>query len=457
MAIKILNHVDIENTVRFFDSIQEDLNRAENWDFQYTALNTDNPPNELMVYGGEYNTDKSVYPEGTIFFDSKPATAHISSSVENIIFDTTPPEIVATDFTSVIFTKYTTPNFKGKIVINSDTLLDLCQFEILLQKKLKEENTGEITDVGEPEELINIKRFDPSEPSIKIDDRLTNLKVNRNINTYTITFDLDGESFKDTISSFKVKFYDICGNFTELTETDTYEWKVLDTELNESNVQHLIIEFVEVYPETKVISKNIVGYTKVKVSNPNKDLWDYAPHVELAKDSIGAINPFNMNYDKTTGTLTFYVTDINKKGSVIVDAWIDFSTINPDIAPTLKALTFAEGILKDFIVQDEGRLYKFRPYIPKYMNEDKYGEFVLFTELFLNTSQESLNNGNAISTLEKIARINNFNDIDHIENPLLQYYKSQFNFEISPNLNSLLEFLNNKNDIKNGQDKAKQE
>lgn len=455
MAIKILNHVDIENTVRFFDSIREDLNRTENWDFGYSALNTENPPRELMLYGGEYNEDKSVYPSNTIFFDSKPATAHISSSVENIIFDTTPPEIISTDFTSIVFAKYTTPKFKGKIVIDSDTLIDLCQFNISLQ--IKELIDDEYTDKGDPIPLINIKRFGEEEPVFN--PYLTNLKINRNNTTYTITFDLDVDYFKDEVklSSFKMQFYDICGNFTEVIETDTYEWKVIDAELNESNIQHLIIEFVEVYPETKVLSKNIIGYTKVKVSNPNKDLWDYAPHVELAKDSIGTINPFNMNYDKATGTLTFYVTDINKNGSVIVDAWIDFSTINSDIAPTLKALTFAEGILKDFIVQDEGRLYKFRPYIPKYMNEDKYGEFVLFTELFLNTSQKSLNNGNAISTLEKIARINNFNDIDRIENPLLQYYKSQFNFEISPNLNSLLEFLNNKNDIKNGQDKAKQE
>jgi len=456
MAIKILNHVDIDNTVRFFDSIQEDLNRAENWRFEYTALNENKK--DIMDYGGTYNTNKSDYPIGTIFFDSKPATAHFTSSIENVIFDTTPPEITATDFSSVIFSKYSiTPDFKGKIIINSDTLLDLCQFKILLQRKVKSTVNGETvyTDDGDATELINIKRFsdeNPDEPYIYIDDKIKNLEVARNVDTYTITFDLDGESFKDTISSLKVQFYDICGNFTDLTETPVYEWRVIDTELTESNVQHLIIEFVEVYPENRVLNNHIVGYTKVKVYNPNKDLWPYIPHVELAQGSIGVIDTRTLTYDQSTGTLTFIIRNINKRGNVIVDAWIDFSTINPEIAPLLKALTFAEAMLKDFIIQDEGRLYKFKPYIPKYMTDDKYGAFVLFTELFLNTSQESLNNGNAISTLEKIARINNFNDIDRIENPLIQYFKNQFNFEVSPSFNNLLEYLNNKNDIKKGQD-----
>ena len=79
-----------------------------------------------------------------------------------------------------------------------------------------------------------------------------------------------------------------------------------------------------------------------------------------------------------------------------------------------------------------------------YRSEDEILKDLLETNVrqrgSINTS--SVKSAAIISTLEKIARINNFNDIDHIENPLLQYYKSQFNFEISPNLNSLLEFLN---------------
>lgn len=463
MAIKIYNQVDINNTIRFLDSIQEDLSREENWDFSYPALNKDVPtPRDLMTYGGEYNENKSVYPQpigdkdGTIFFDSTPGTVRIISSVQNVVFDTTPPEITGTDFASVIFTKYGVKDFKGKIVVNSDTLLDLCKFEILVQPKVKEfdVNRFNYNDNGSAKTLIKIDRF---EPNIEIHDEIKNLKVNRNGNTYTFTFNLDGTTFKDTISSLKVQFYDICGNSTGLYETDTYEWTTIDTELTEEFIKHLIIEFIEVYPENRVISEQSVGYTIVKVYNPNKELWAYQPHVELAEGSIGTIDTNTMLYDSSTGVLTFKVKDIYGKGPVIVDAWIDFSKLNSDIAPILKALTFAEAILDNFITKGEGRLYKFKPYIPKYMQNDKYGAFVMFTELFLNTSQESLNNGNAISTLEKIARINNFNDIDRIENPLIQYYKKQFNIEIKPNFNDLVTFLANREDIKQAQIKQKKD
>jgi hypothetical protein len=48
-----------------------------------------------------------------------------------------------------------------------------------------------------------------------------------------------------------------------------------------------------------------------------------------------------------------------------------------------------------------------------------------------------------------------FNDIDRIENPLVQYYQSQFNFEVKPNFNDLVTFMTHKQDIKKGQDEKK--
>ena len=62
-------------------------------------------------------------------------------------------------------------------------------------------------------------------------------------------------------------------------------------------------------------------------------------------------------------------------------------------------------------------------------------------EDFLNTCQDSLSTGNRIGQLEKIARVGNFNNIDLIENPLLDYYKEQFSFEITPNLMEYLTYL----------------
>lgn len=462
MAIKVTNIVNIKNTVRLFDSIQEDLNRAENWYFEYAALNNDTPkPRDLFAYGGTYNSNKADYADDVIFFDSKPATAHISSSVENIIVNLIPPELTNTDITSTIISMFPT-DFKAKVTVKSEVLLDLCEIGIeTTETKDVDGNDAENIDV------LKVSRYNKgvpgdesgNEPYATI-NHIKNLKVNRNGNLYTFTFDLDREYFGSEECSenkFKFTFFDISGNKLEVTTEDSYEWKVIKVEPTEDNIKHLIIEFVEVYPENRVLNNHIVGYTKVKVYNPNKELWSFIPHVELGTGSIGVIDNRTLTYDESTGTLTFIIKNINQRGSVIVDAWIDVTKESPDIAPLIKSLTFAEAILKDFIVQDEGRLYKFKPYIPKYMTDDKYGAFVMFTELFLNTSQESLNNGNAISTLEKIARINNFNDIDRIENPLIQYYQSQFNFEVKPNFNDLVTFMSHQQDIKKGQDEKKKD
>ena len=461
MAIKVKNIVNIKNTVRLFDSIYEDLNRAENWSFEYTALNNDIPkPRDLLVYGGTYNSNKADYADDVIFFDSKPATAHISSSVENIIVNLIPPELNGVDITSTIVSMFDNIDFKAKVTVKSEVLLDLCEIGI---------ETVETVDAdGNDTENISVLKASRYNKGVPVDEGgnepyaiinyIKNLKVNRNGNLYTFTFDLDHEYFgSDECSEnkFKFTFFDISGNKLDITTEDSYKWKVIKVEPTEDNIKHLIIEFVEVYPENRVLNNHIIGHTKVKVYNPNKELWDFIPHVELGEGSIGVIDQRTLTYDKNTGTLTFIINNINRRGNVIVDAWIDLSKESPDIAALIKSLTFAEAILKDFIVQDEGRLYKFKPYIPKYMSDDKYGAFVLFTELFLNTSQESLNNGNAISTLEKIARINNFNDIDKIENPLIQYYQSQFNFEVKPNFNDLVTFMTHKQDIKKGQDEKK--
>lgn len=429
MAIKILTDVSFKNNARYFDSHVDALSRAENWEFKYTALNTDGK--DIVRFGGDYDYRKDSYSNDTIFFGGNTVNANIKSSIENVVYDDTPPVILSTDFTTTVFTQYEKPVFKGKITINSDSLLDLCQFNI----KYKNDN------------LISIKRFD--EPELIVDG-ISNLYVNRNGNIYTITFNLDVEKFKGTTGSFTMEFFDICGNSTGEKETDIYTWKVIEEKLTKDNISPLIITFIDIYPKDRIILDNVSGEVTVQVYNPNKSLWPFRPHVELGQNSIGVIDMRTFgpeSYDEKTGTMTFKIKNVTLNGSVIVDAWIDFTTINPELAPLIKSLTFAEAILKDFIVQDKGRLYKFKPYIPNYLKDERYGEFVLFVEKFLNTSQRSLTTGNAISTLEKIARIGDFNDITKIEVPMLQYYKSQYNCEVSPNLNSLYEYLSNKEDI----------
>jgi hypothetical protein len=195
-----------------------------------------------------------------------------------------------------------------------------------------------------------------------------------------------------------------------------------------------------------IVSKNIEGKVLVRVTNPNKFLWAYQPTVNLFNDSIGVIDESTLTYHEDQGVLTFYITHINKKGNINVEAWIDVD--NNEIKEFVKNATYADAILGPFIFADEGRKYKFNSYTPEYLTDEIYKAFVKFTEDFLNTSQESLSTGNAVSTLEKIARINNFNDPFRTETPLLSEYVKQFNIEVNPNLNEYVYFLDAARTIK---------
>jgi hypothetical protein len=236
-----------------------------------------------------------------------------------------------------------------------------------------------------------------------------------------------------------VEVWDIAAN--KATYTTSGKWENLKTP---DILQHLIIEFVDVEPKDKIISKNVEGTVVVLVTNPNVELWEIQPTFHLTDSSIGVIDESSIREILDTnnnhqGVWTFNITHIDKKGMIDLEAWIDIA--NSDIREAVKNQTYAEGILGPFIFADEGRKYKFNTYTPSYLNDDLYKAFVQFTQDFLNTSQESLSTGNSISTLEKIARINNFNDPFRTEPPFLTEYAKQFNISITPKLDEYMYYL----------------
>ena len=140
------------------------------------------------------------------------------------------------------------------------------------------------------------------------------------------------------------------------------------------------------------------------------------------------------------------MTNIFSTGMLTVQAWI--SVDNPELYEKIKTETYAEASIGPFVIEEEGRKYKFWPYVPKYLDDEKYKDFVMFTQKFMNTCHNSLNTGNRISGLEKIARVGYFNDVDRIEYPLLDYLKDEFNFEITPNFVEYLHYMYNMPDAK---------
>lgn len=426
MTLKVTNsfsntEVNGSTKKRLFDS---------NWVFQYVTLNSNGQP---WQPGDTETDDLSIYPERTIFLDSgvdNDGYTTLTSTLENVVIDTDPPKFVAENIQYLTFAA----DHKCSFVFQSETLLDVAQLAILCG-----EDTIYYCNRKHQNEQLEIQELE-----IKFDDNdvrkvpeLRNLTLLKNDNNYTLSFALSRYFGDDllNINQITVIVWDIAGNKTIHTTTGT--WKTVDKD--NFDMEHLIIDFISIDPESKIIAQNIEGRVKVRIINPNPELWDILPTFRLCDDSIGVIEDASVEYDPTTGIMTFYVIHINKGGYVTVEAWIDID--NDELKDVMKNSTYAKASLGPWIFGEEGRKYKLMGYVPTYLNDETYNNFVKFVQDFLNTSQKSLSTGNAISTLEKTARINNFNDVFRIEQPLLNYYQKQYNIEINPALENYVYYL----------------
>lgn len=426
MTLKVTNsfsntEVNGSTKKRLFDS---------NWVFQYVTLNSNGQP---WQPGDTETDDLSIYPERTIFLNSgvdNDGYTTLTSTLENVVIDTDPPKFVAENIQYLTFAA----DHKCSFVFQSETLLDIAQLAILCG-----EDTIYYCNRKHQNEQLEIQELE-----IKFDDNdvrkvpeLRNLTLLKNDNNYTLSFALSRYFGDDllNINQITVIVWDIAGNKTIHTTTGT--WKTVDKD--NFDMEHLIIDFISIDPESKIIAQNIEGRVKVRIVNPNPELWDILPTFRLCDDSIGVIEDASVEYDPTTGIMTFYVIHINKGGYVTVEAWIDID--NDELKDVMKNSTYVKASLGPWIFGEEGRKYKLMGYVPTYLNDETYNNFVKFVQDFLNTSQKSLSTGNAISTLEKTARINNFNDVFRIEQPLLNYYQKQYNIEINPALENYVYYL----------------
>lgn len=450
MAYKIKNTIKKIDKARYFDSIESQGDVASNWLFKYKTLNINGddatthpgvplvPEEEISKYYPHPLND----PLGTIFFNSGSESIYLSNTISNIIIDRTKPEFVSEDVQYLTFGN----KRKCKFTIKSNSLIDVCQLII----GVLEYKNGDIDNSIEFTKLYYCQRQQPDE--IKYNDHIHNITYQKTGDTYTLYFELDttdldlerkvekiDEHTEDVTSkSICIQIWNIAGNSATYITSDS--WKNVEGVIDD--LKPLIIEFIDddINPKSKIISANVEGKVRVKVTNPNEELWSIQPTVKLTDKSVGYIDESQMEYNPETGVLLFYVTHINSNGMLTVEAWIDVE--NSEIADYVKQKTHAKKSLGPFRFEDEGRKYKFNGYTPTYLNDELYKSFVQYVQDFLNTSQFSLNNGHYISTLEKIARINNFNDPIRIENPLLAEYTKQYNIEVNPVLDKYVYYLN---------------
>lgn len=246
-----------------------------------------------------------------------------------------------------------------------------------------------------------------------------------------------------------VDVWDLAGNYTEYVEETQFDTLDIDDLMNLDKVQ---IKFYNFEPETLFVSNNINGSVRCNCQDPNISLWNYPVVAYLTDSSVGQIDMSTYDfieykdptevggYNVLTGQRDFKIHNITEYGYVEVEAWVE--TGNEKIDELIKERTYNIGRCGPWLVDGGGRKYNIRRFVPTYLRNSDFGDFIEWFELFINTFYLGLDKKLNISGLEKIARIANFNDIDAIENTLLQHYSNEFGNEIPFDKDSISNLTN---------------
>lgn len=349
------------------------------------------------------------------------------STISNVYIDTNPPKLKEWNKNS--FTSINTNIKTVSLTIEEDSGIDMGCLTI-------RQADGTI--------LYKSSRKVPS-VSTEFIKAAPKLVSNRDLTNWTISFEIENlpaELLNE--NQLVLEVYDIAGNYVEIVCDN--EWQ--DLTLDElSTLDPLRIEFYDKQPKNMIVEAGDTGSVWVDIYNPNKKFRIFDIFFELDESSVGTIDPATID-DSTyeeDGHVKFQVVGIDECGIVKVNAWLS-TELNEEYDAFLKESTYAEAECGPWIVEDdEGRKYHFIPQTPKVVQNADFGEFVNYTELYLNTVYCGLDKNKRISALEKIARINNFNDINAIEEKYLYKYGNEKGNEIDLSI----EEVNNFNIVSN--------
>lgn len=240
------------------------------------------------------------------------------------------------------------------------------------------------------------------------------------------------------IGNLEIEIWDLAGNKTIYKDENEF-WTIDCDDIDK--ITPVTFTFFDEYPKNHLVTDSVKGNVWVNAQDLNKFLWRFPVEAKLTSNSIGQIDLSTYGdiewqdntkdkgvYNVLTGCRIFNVNNFKEYGFVEVEAWVE--TGNKTIDAIIKERTYNIGKYGPFLFEGDGRKYNIRRYVPSYLQNTDFYDFIEFFELYLNTMYLGMNENKNISALEKIARINNFNDIDRIENALLTHYENQFGNEI---------------------------
>lgn len=398
----------------------------------------------------------------------------MTNTVETVIIDTVPPRFVSDAGTEYIM--IATPDDKNKsgeiredlsreveLVFQDQAGLDFKYFTLTVPGYDNGHN-GIIYHYDREHEVQEV--FDDKVIAKK------SMKVySDGFNTYKIKFKMNfvSKELQDKLSEngLVIKVWDKAANHTSYQfggpESDIRvndkKWIFIDASRALDEFEPLVIKFTDINPPSGILESSVEGEAWVTIYNPNDELWVLGMNSiveQLSEISNGWINPSTLTdqwvdpelgdisgYEKT-GMVRFKIEHVNKSGLTEVEAWCKTGLAKFD--DILKTVTYAKNAISWMVMDPEGRRYNLKPYVPNYLKNTDYYDFIKFFELYLNTVYTNMTRGTNISVLEKIAEIGDFLDIDKIENYLVREYArhrgTEFSIDLETMLNMNLGFFN---------------
>lgn len=391
----------------------------------------------------EYNADdiaawdSSHIDNTTRYLSTGSSFITLTNSLQTVIIDNVPPEFISDAGTEYIWicekiNDRTDVKRHCEFVFRDQSGLDFSNFEIKIGDKVLYKRDRENSPLDQ--EYIDASSF-------KI--------LSDGFNTYKVAFDfmygIDEKELDElNENGLTISIWDKAANSSSYIfgPNGDYgkKWRIVELSKKLTEIEPLVIKFYDLDPENRIIGQNSLGSVWVSVFNPNEDLWCLDPIVGLSDATTADCVMNSSTYDDsqyaTTGVIKFKIDNVSSHGVIGIEAWLRSGVESLD--NTLKTASYAEETCGPWIVLDpDGRKYDLMIYVPKYLKNTEFGQFIKFFELYLNSVYTDLAKKTNISILEKIAHIDNFTDIDRVEQEMLNHYANTRAFEFDVNLQSI--------------------
>ena len=194
------------------------------------------------------------------------------------------------------------------------------------------------------------------------------------------------------------------------TFTDFKDFTFIDKSPEDfaDSISRLKLNFFDTYPANLFIPNGIIGKTSINVNNLNED-QNFSIVIGLENDSLGYLVDGTYTSALDNSNAQQKVDGIQSTGYVKAYAYLK-SNLRADYDALIKAKSIVYGSLGKWITECETNIRKIdpTPFVPNFVQSEKYFDFASFFATYLNTMFPSLDSDCKIGILEKTQRIGEF-------------------------------------------------